>query len=699
MPGIGHPAVMRIRYWGTRGSIATPGPSTVRYGGNTSCVELRSDSRDAGRVRLRHGSPSAWSSARRADTTGGDPVTGSILLGHTHWDHIQGLPFFEPLFGGGHWDVYGPRGLGVSLDQTLAGQMNYQYFPVALDQLGAEVAYHELVEGTFEIGDLVVRTQYFNHPALTLGYRVECDGASVCYITDHEPFDPALGSGGDVSANRRRRPARRVLGGRRRPHPRRPVRRFGVRRPRRWGHSRMEYVVDVASAAGVRRTVLFHHDPSHDDAAIDALVARANTGRRAGRRSSPPPRATCWRCPPARRRGTARSARPRRRRRPWRSCTVSIVIITGDRALRPWSRMRPAPSSSCRRRLRCVGPVDRGRRRDRRRGRRRRGRRTRSAAIGHRPVRVVVGGSSRSPGAHRCASRSRRYFRLAGLAGNRGARANEAARGGPPPGVPPARRAAAARRGDAPRRAHALGPARHRRRGALRPVHRASRERFGVPIALITFVDRDRQWFKSRRGFDEAESPRTSRCARTPSSDPTSCRSPTSSTTPASPTTRRRRPAASASTPARRSSSTRQSGRHAVHRRPPAPAARRRGARRAPPPRRPGRHRVEAPITQLGHTAQDRSCPTPSWSSARDSPNGAARGRPQSDRHVRGDHGRRDRRAVLRGPWQCTEDIAVDDLARGEGIWAGIEAEAGLSHRSIKPDRRNTRGGISVDVY
>jgi phosphoribosyl 1,2-cyclic phosphodiesterase len=206
----------------------------------------------------------------------GEAVTGSIVLGHTHWDHIQGLPFFEPLFGGGHWDVYGPRGLGASLDQTLAGQMNYQYFPVALDQLGTSVEFHELVEGTFEIGDLVVRTQYLNHPALTLGYRVECDGAVVCYVTDHEPFDPALGSGGDVLANRD--DARHVEFLEGADVVIHDAQYDASEYPDRvgWGHSTVEYVVDVACAAGVHRTVLFHHDPSHDDDTIDALVQRAN---------------------------------------------------------------------------------------------------------------------------------------------------------------------------------------------------------------------------------------------------------------------------------------------------------------------------------------------------------------------------------------------------------------------------------------
>ena len=153
--GIGHSAVMRIRYWGTRGSIATPGPSTVRYGGNTSCVELRSARGTLVVFDCGTGARLLGRALVEQSRAAGDPVAGSILLGHTHWDHIQGLPFFEPLFGGGHWDVYGPRGLGVSLDQTLAGQMNYQYFPVALDQIGTAVEYHELVEGTFQIGDLI----------------------------------------------------------------------------------------------------------------------------------------------------------------------------------------------------------------------------------------------------------------------------------------------------------------------------------------------------------------------------------------------------------------------------------------------------------------------------------------------------------------------------------------------------------------
>ena len=143
---------VRVQFWGTRGSLAKPGRNTVRFGGNTSCVQVTSPS---GALVIIDCGTGAHDLGRTLLAGAKDALRGSILTSHTHWDHIQGFPFFAPLFvPGGHWDIYGPTGLGRSLRDTLAGQMEHTYFPVTLDEMGATIRFHDLVEGGFEIDDI-----------------------------------------------------------------------------------------------------------------------------------------------------------------------------------------------------------------------------------------------------------------------------------------------------------------------------------------------------------------------------------------------------------------------------------------------------------------------------------------------------------------------------------------------------------------
>ena len=264
---------MRVRFFGTRGSIATPGPHTLRYGGNTSCIEVQSNAGTL--VILDMGTGAAV--LGRELMARGEPSRGHILISHTHWDHIQGIPFFSPLFVPGfEWDIYGPRGLHQGLRQTLAGQMQSTYFPVTLEQLGATIRYRELVEGRLRIGDIEVTCRYLNHPALTLGYRLEADGAALVYACDHEPHSHALASGVGDFLGEDRRHAEFLAGADLVVHD---AQYLASEYPQKigWGHSTIEYACAVARLAKVGQLALTHHDPMRDDAAIDALVDSLRT--------------------------------------------------------------------------------------------------------------------------------------------------------------------------------------------------------------------------------------------------------------------------------------------------------------------------------------------------------------------------------------------------------------------------------------
>jgi phosphoribosyl 1,2-cyclic phosphodiesterase/CheY-like chemotaxis protein len=265
---------MQVRFWGTRGSLAKPGPDTLRYGGNTSCVQIVTK---AGTLLVLDCGTGAHELGRKLLEEATAPLHGHMLISHTHWDHIQGIPFFAPLFQpGSRWDFYAPQGFGESLRDTLAGQMEYTYFPVTPDAFAADIHYHNLGEGSFRIADVTVRTRYLNHPALTLAYRIEADGASVVYASDHEPHARALAAGDgpidgqDLLHAEFMRDADLVI------HDAQYV---ASEYPQKvgWGHSTHEYAAKVCAAVGVKRLALTHHDPFRSDDALDILVEQARS--------------------------------------------------------------------------------------------------------------------------------------------------------------------------------------------------------------------------------------------------------------------------------------------------------------------------------------------------------------------------------------------------------------------------------------
>src|SRR4029450_6856149 len=251
-------------------------------GGNTSCVEVTTKSGTL--IVLDMGTGAAV--LGRELVARGEPLRGHILISHTHWDHIQGIPFFAPLFvAGSQWDIYAPRGFGQTLRDTLAGQMQYTYFPVSLEQLGAKIRDHELVEGWLQVGDVDVTARYLNHPGLTLGYRLQADGGSLVYACDHEPHSRILATGSNDLSGEDRRHAEFLADADLVIHD---AQYLASEYPLKvgWGHSTVEYAVAVARSAGVKQLALTHHDPKRDDAAIDGLVDSLRSG--ALRAAGPP---------------------------------------------------------------------------------------------------------------------------------------------------------------------------------------------------------------------------------------------------------------------------------------------------------------------------------------------------------------------------------------------------------------------------
>ena len=258
---------MKVKVWGCRGSLAVPGADTVRYGGNTSCVEVRGE---GGEVLVLDAGTGMRPLGLQLEAEGAQVV--HVLLSHLHLDHLQGLGFFRPLFESGRdVHIWGPASPVQSLAERIATYLSPPLFPVRLADIPANVTFHDAPEEPVRIGSLEVRASLVTHQGPTVGYRVEEAGRSVVYLPDHEP-----GLGVDVE----QQPAD-WLSGYQLAHLADVLlhdAQYGDDEyPRHvgWGHSAIGHVVAFARKAEVDHLVLFHHDPGHTDTEMEVLVADA----------------------------------------------------------------------------------------------------------------------------------------------------------------------------------------------------------------------------------------------------------------------------------------------------------------------------------------------------------------------------------------------------------------------------------------
>lgn len=266
---------MDVRFWGVRGSCPTPGPATVRHGGNTPCVAVRTD---GGHLVILDAGTGIRELGRALLAAHGDaPLSGDVFFTHAHWDHIQGLPFFTPAFRpGNHFTLWGAPSLGPSLAVMLRQQMSPEVFPVAFDDLPARMDVRTLSRWHHAGADYELHAAPVRHPGGALGFRLHPRGApgrSLVFIPDNE----LAGDGaGDDGAGGRAALVAFARGAQLLVHDAMYTGAEYVQH-RGWGHSSYRDAVEFALEAGVRTLVLFHHAPERDDDALDAMLALSRT--------------------------------------------------------------------------------------------------------------------------------------------------------------------------------------------------------------------------------------------------------------------------------------------------------------------------------------------------------------------------------------------------------------------------------------
>ena len=261
---------LTVRYWGVHGTLPVPGPRTVRYGGNTPCVSVEIGGEPIYVFDCGSGIKGLSDFLLKSAKT--PRITGRIFISHTHWDHINTIPFFAPLYArGNEFEIYGPYQGDLTIDRAISAQMEGVYFPVTIREFGARILFRDLREESLAFGPVRIDTMLLAHPGYCLGYRLTARNRKFCYITDNElylPNDPRHDTryvdrlvefvhGADVlitdTTYRDEEYGSKVD----------------------WGHSCVSQVADLAARAQVKRLHLFHHDPDQGDDEIDVKLADA----------------------------------------------------------------------------------------------------------------------------------------------------------------------------------------------------------------------------------------------------------------------------------------------------------------------------------------------------------------------------------------------------------------------------------------
>jgi phosphoribosyl 1,2-cyclic phosphodiesterase len=262
---------LKLTFYGTRGSIPVPGPSTMRYGGNTACLEIKSEEGDWIVFDAGTGIRTLSESLNLSKSH-----NIHIFISHPHWDHISGFPFFAPAFiPGNKITIYGPGTFEKTLEEIIRGQMTYSYFPVRTEELQADIKFRELKEESFMLGNFKIETTMLNHPVTCLGYKIFYKDTIFIYLGDNEPYYNVYNDNdndiNDIARDMNRRLSQFIKGADILVTDSQYIP-SEYESHKGWGHSTTHDSVNIAINAGIKKLFFFHHDPQRTDNQLDFIV-------------------------------------------------------------------------------------------------------------------------------------------------------------------------------------------------------------------------------------------------------------------------------------------------------------------------------------------------------------------------------------------------------------------------------------------